>query len=429
MKPRLDILVPAYNESARIVPMLRDYCEHFVSDVRITVITNGCTDDTASVVRALCARYPHLRMVTVNGKIGKGGAVRAGLKLTTAEYVAFADADGSTSAIELDRLVGRCITSGADGCIGSRWLPGSVVQPRQPLSRRIASRTFNAIVRALFRLPFADTQCGAKVFRRAAVQTILNGLEVADFAFDIEVLTQMCKRGFRIEEAPTTWADRAAGTKVALASTSWRMLKAILRMRLRETVIWRLPFLEFFARDSVIPVKDAVNVLFLAPPSFAGAPAGMRDWVLRCADEMRQHGCRITWSSDLVSVREESDLRYGARFWRWYAFESKREYDAVVEVASCVPLMLPVVSMKRRFLCGAGSGALSPLARVIYRLAYCRMDGEFDANESPLTVAWQLMERTGAGALYRAAFHEKDGTWALRFSDIDSGSWTLQTLK
>lgn len=428
---RLAILIPAYNESERIVPTLEKYCEHFKDRAAIIVVANGCTDNTARIVSQVALRYSNLRLLVVNGKIGKGGAIRVGLKTAMEEYVGFADADGSTDPAEFDRLFEECVRRGSDGLIGSRWMAGAVVEPRQPLKRRLASRAFNMMVRMLFGLPFADTQCGAKVFRRAALRTILNSLEVADFAFDIEVLWKLREQGFHVDEVATKWSDRAAGTKIQLVATSWNMLKTIVRMRVRTTMIWRFPFLEFFARDSIIPVKSGINVLLLAPPSFDSARAAERAWANECVRELETHGCTVTWCTKIVRATGKhspwNDFLYWLRFNQWYACESARRYDAVIEIASGAPAFLPAASLKRKFLCLRKRAPA--FARAIYRLLYRRLDFEFCGDELPLYVAATLMEQIGAGALYRAAFHENEGAWSLRFNDLDSGLWTLQTLE
>ena len=61
----------------------------------------------------------------------------------------------------------------ADGVIGSRYVPGSKVTTPQGLFRRLESRTFNLIIRLLFGLPYNDTQCGAKVFKKVPLDLVL----------------------------------------------------------------------------------------------------------------------------------------------------------------------------------------------------------------------------------------------------------------
>src|SRR5581483_7304363 len=174
----------------------------------------------------------------------------------------FADADGSTSAAEFARLYDECVASNADAAIGSRWLRGAAIDPPQPPARRIASRVFNAIVRALFFLPFTDTQCGAKVFRRNAVHEILRSLEAADFAFDIEILWRLVKHGLHVREIPTTWSDRSAST-LSLFPSAVRMLGTVLRMRLQDSPVWKVPYCDGLGRKRTIPVKSSPHVLVL----------------------------------------------------------------------------------------------------------------------------------------------------------------------
>jgi len=168
--PEIRIIIPAHNEDARIEPTVREYCEHFGARAVITVITNACTDSTASIVHALSRTFANLELVDISASIGKGGAIRVGFTLGNEPFIGFTDADQSTSAAEFARLLNVCNRAGACGVIGSRWKRGAHVMRKQSLARRIASRIFNRTVVAMFALPFYDTQCGAKVFRRDAIR-------------------------------------------------------------------------------------------------------------------------------------------------------------------------------------------------------------------------------------------------------------------
>jgi glycosyltransferase involved in cell wall biosynthesis len=231
--PQLRIIVPAFNEATRIAPTLRDYCREFAHAATIVVVTNGCTDGTESIVRAMQSEYPELQLVDIPGKIGKGGAVSVGLASGSEPIVGYVDADGSTRAAEFRRLFDFLAQGECDAVIGSRWQPGARVDTPQPLARRLASRGFNAIVRLLFGLRVRDTQCGAKLFRRAAVRELLRALDVTGYAFDIEVLWRLNRAGYRILEVPTVWSDKRVGTKIALAHDSWAMLRSVLWLRLK----------------------------------------------------------------------------------------------------------------------------------------------------------------------------------------------------
>jgi len=229
----LTIVMPAYNEEARIGRTLEAYLDHFhhvkFPHVDVLVVVNGCSDNTAGVVRRFLARHPNLRIIEEQRPIGKGGALMRGFSEARGEFVGFVDADNSTAPAAFESLVDAL--GQGDVVIGSRWLPGSVVSPRQPLKRRIASRAFNFLVRTLFAVPVHDTQCGGKAFKAEVVRTILPSLGVTRWAFDVDLLFQCRRHGFRIHEAPITWSD-STGSRLKVAQASWEMLLAITRLRL-----------------------------------------------------------------------------------------------------------------------------------------------------------------------------------------------------
>lgn len=137
------------------------------------------------------------------------------------------DADGSTSLSEMERLFDRLET--ADGAIGSRWLPGSILTVRQGFRRRAESRLFNLLVRLLFGLDYHDTQCGAKAFRREALDAVLPSIRSTGFEFDVELLWRLARSGCRVEEVAITWENRDE-SKVATSDAS-EMLLGMLRLR------------------------------------------------------------------------------------------------------------------------------------------------------------------------------------------------------
>ena len=121
--------------------------------------------------------------------------------------------------------------SQADCVIGSRWLPGAVLHQEQSGKRQFASRVFHLIVQWLFWMSIRDTQCGAKVMKREAVEKSHPYLRIADMAFDINLLYSLKRAGFRILELPTEWTDKI-GSKVTLFRTSLTMFLSALRIRL-----------------------------------------------------------------------------------------------------------------------------------------------------------------------------------------------------
>ena len=228
------LLIPAYNEERRLEPVLRDYAhyfkEHYRGKFQLVVVLNGCTDDTIGVVRRVGVDYPTVSALEFPEAIGKGGALIEGLKLAPlADTIGYVDADGATPPRAFHELARRI--DQADCVIGSRWLPGAVLHVEQNSRRRFASRVFHLLVQVLFRMNVRDTQCGAKVMRREAVEKIHSSLRIADMAFDINLLYSLHRAGYHILEVPTEWTDKI-GSKVTLFRTSLVMFLSVVRIRI-----------------------------------------------------------------------------------------------------------------------------------------------------------------------------------------------------
>ncbi len=261
-EPRLLLLIPAYNEEGRIGPVLRRYVEYFrdayQGPFRLVVILNGCRDRTLDVVQAAGAEIGGIEWKVFPSPIGKGGALIEGLRLAPeTDLIGYVDADGATPPRAFHELVRRM--PGYDCVIGSRWLPGSQLGEVQPWKRRVASRAFHTIVQALFWMNIRDTQCGAKVMRREAVERIYADLRTADLAFDINLLYCLKRTGSRILELPTEWTDKI-GSKIQLGRSSLSMLLSILRLRLVYS-----PFYRWLA--PLRPIEEWLYVRLGAPPS------------------------------------------------------------------------------------------------------------------------------------------------------------------
>lgn len=236
------LLIPAYNEEERIGPVLRRYAEFFRANYRgrfeIVVVLNGCRDNTLGVVESAAAEFREIRALEFVTPIGKGGALIEGLKLAAqAELIGYVDADGATPPEAFLDLVRHCAE--VDCAIGSRWLPGAVIQQTQCLKRRIFSRCFHIFVEVLFHMKIKDTQCGAKVMRRPAVESIHSALRIADVAFDINLLYSLKRAGFSIREVPTIWTDQI-GSKISLNKGAFGIILSVVRLRLVYSPFYKM---------------------------------------------------------------------------------------------------------------------------------------------------------------------------------------------
>ncbi len=230
--PKYSIVIPAYNESARIPATLTEV----VSCLRrhgwvaeVIVVNDGSTDTTAEVVRAFARTAPEVRLIENPGNRGKGYSVRSGMLAALGEVVMFTDADLSSPIDEAERLF-AAIAQGADIAIGSRWLESSRQTHRQPLYRQFFGRCFNAVTRAVMGLRFADTQCGFKAFTRQAAQTVFQLQTIERWGFDPEILFIALKRGLRVVEVPVSWGHDER-TRMSYLKDGMKMLEEIATIR------------------------------------------------------------------------------------------------------------------------------------------------------------------------------------------------------
>jgi dolichol-phosphate mannosyltransferase len=201
---KCSLVIPAYNEEERITPLF-DAITGFTGE--LIVVCDGI-DGTGDVVDRIAAlrKDLNIRCLRFDHRLGKGGGVIAGLMAARSPLVGYFDADGSTGIDEMERLF--LMLSSADGAIGSRWVPGSTLKVRQSFLRQFESRAFNLLIRILFGLSYHDTQCGAKVFKKSAIDAVLPEIISRGFEFDVELLWRLNRAGFRVIEVPIAWQNK-----------------------------------------------------------------------------------------------------------------------------------------------------------------------------------------------------------------------------
>ena len=195
------------------------------------MVDDGSTDRTAEMARAALAGWPRARVLSNPGNRGKGYSIRHGVLEARGELVLVTDADLSTPIEDAPRLLDALAKQGGRGvAIGSRGLAASRVEVHQNPVREAMGKVFNRIVRAITRLPFADTQCGFKLMSRADVMPIFQKSRIDGFSYDVELLYVAVRRGLAVVEVPVTWRD-APGSKVGILSDPMRMLRDVWRIR------------------------------------------------------------------------------------------------------------------------------------------------------------------------------------------------------
>ena len=232
MAPKYSIVIPAYNESARIRTTIEKILGHIQRrdwNAEVLVVNDGSTDDTPQIVQTYAADNPVLHLIDNPGNRGKGYSVRNGMLHACGEVILFSDADLSSPIEEADKLF-AAVQGGVDVAMGSRWLRRELQTQRQPLYRQLFGRVFNLALRILLGLHYQDTQCGFKAFSRRAVQSIFPLQHIERWGFDPEILYLAQRFGFRIEEVPVKWAHRD-GTRINPLRDGLRMFAELLKIR------------------------------------------------------------------------------------------------------------------------------------------------------------------------------------------------------
>ncbi|HSY38194.1 MAG TPA: dolichyl-phosphate beta-glucosyltransferase [Polyangia bacterium] len=205
----LTVVIPAYNEEHRLgstVAELFTFLEARGGRFEILVVDDGSTDGTVALCRALAARCPELQVIPTAPNRGKGHAVRIGMLAARGALVMMCDADGSTPAVEIPRLLQPILDGRAAVAIGSRYLPGAA-PPDQPLWRRLWSRLGNLFIQRTLVPGVRDTQCGFKAFTAPVAKDLFSRATIDGWAFDLEVLALARRLGHCVVEVGVAWKD------------------------------------------------------------------------------------------------------------------------------------------------------------------------------------------------------------------------------
>lgn len=233
--PHLSVVIPAYNEERRLGDSLRRilaYLEAQQYEWEVIVVDDGSADATGRMSEEIGRGYP-CRVVRNEPNRGKGYSIRRGMLEARGRYRLFSDADLSTPIEELDKFW-PAVNDGCGMVIGSRALPESDLEVRQPFYREMMGRVFNLLVRLLLVGGIRDTQCGFKLFTAEAAQAIFPRQTLQGFAFDVELIVLARRAGFKVAEVPVRWINSPA-SRVSAWRDSTRMFFDLLALKLRGT--------------------------------------------------------------------------------------------------------------------------------------------------------------------------------------------------
>lgn len=237
-EPSLSLVIPAYNESARIAATVREAiawlrAQPFATE--LIVVDDGSEDATADIAARALRGFPAGQVIR-NRHGGKATAVRAGMLAATGNQIAFSDADLATPLPFLGELR-AALARGCDIAIGSREGEGAR-RIGEPVYRHLMGRVFNGLVRLLVLPEVQDTQCGFKVFRADVARDLLRrsrlyrdgeravtGPRVT--AFDVELLAIARRHRYHVCAVPVVWSY-GEGSKVRPARDTWHNMRDVL---------------------------------------------------------------------------------------------------------------------------------------------------------------------------------------------------------
>jgi glycosyltransferase involved in cell wall biosynthesis len=222
----VSIIIPAYNEEARIAPTIEKTAALLAAHPlawEIVVVDDGSKDGTVALCERLAATMPNLRVLATSPNRGKGHAVRVGMLAARGRVRVMCDADGSMPATELPRLLAPIADGTCAIAIGSRYVEGVAVE-RQPAWRRAWSRLCNLVIQKTLVPGVRDTQCGFKAFTADAARATFGRATIDGWAFDLEVLALAKRMGFVVREVGVVWKDDKR-SKVNPWKDLWKVIR------------------------------------------------------------------------------------------------------------------------------------------------------------------------------------------------------------
>jgi glycosyltransferase involved in cell wall biosynthesis len=232
-RPYLSLIMPAYNERRTIGQTIAEAQAYFRQrglSYEILVAADG-DDGTREYVAELAAGCADLTILGSVERQGKGHGVKQAVQLARGRLIGYTDGDNKTPITEFDKCR-PYLDAGCDVVLGSRALPGSMIEKKQKLYRQLGSRLFRLVLRALLSLPgITDTQCGFKFFQHAVAKDLFGRQQIDGYMFDLEIVYLACRSGYRIEQVPIRWRDDG-DSRLELVRNNIRNMIDVLKIRL-----------------------------------------------------------------------------------------------------------------------------------------------------------------------------------------------------
>jgi glycosyltransferase involved in cell wall biosynthesis len=228
---RVDVVVPVYNEEQVLERSVRTLhlflSDNLAHDWRILIADNGSRDRTQEIGRKLAQGLTNVELMHIP-EPGRGRALSRAWLASEADVLTYMDIDLSTDLAAFPRLVSAVAEGGYDIAAGSRLSPES--ETKRQIKREVLSRGFVLIINLLMGTKLRDTQCGFKAIRRECAQRLLPLVQDTGWFWDTELLLLAAKGGWNVTFVPVRWLEDT-DSRVKIASTVWKDLKGLFRMR------------------------------------------------------------------------------------------------------------------------------------------------------------------------------------------------------
>jgi hypothetical protein len=226
-KTQVSVVLPAYNEVKHLETAVTKASQALTEadyTFEVVIAEDGSTDGTAELSEQLAQKYPFVRHIHRDKRMGRGAALNNAFRQCIGEVLVYMDLDLATDLKALKPLVDAVAVEGCDFSTGSRMLPQSTVE--RSLRRSISSKSYNWLVRRMLGSKLRDHQCGFKAFKREVVLGMLSEVGATHWFWDTEILVRAQRRGLKVKEIPVVWTS-GEGTKVNLAKDSWNMFRQV----------------------------------------------------------------------------------------------------------------------------------------------------------------------------------------------------------
>jgi len=237
-KRSLAVVIPTYNEAENIGTVLELTSMVMSSknmDGWIIVVDDDSPDGTADVAESFKEKYGKIVVIRRPGKLGLGSAYRDGFALALekldVEYIAEMDADGSHPPEKLPIMLDLLVESQADCVIASRYVEGGG-WGWESLSRTIISKGANLLARLATGVKLKDMTSGYRVYRADVLRSIKLECLDSGYLFQVQIIYELVKNGFRIIESPFVFMPRLKGKSKLGIAEFWRFFKWCIKIML-----------------------------------------------------------------------------------------------------------------------------------------------------------------------------------------------------